>query len=195
MTTAEVTSDYDRDATLGVGVNLAHDLAINEAVANAPGVGLEDGGGGGGGVFCLPTPTRLVSFGVYWDNPSKSLQMVEPQVIGPKGTITCAAPAQITKGTLYCNVRHVLSSDTYTATIESAAAEAESGKEVVASVKIFTLDDNSFTQHHMGTIIVSAASTGGAEYIAGDDTNIVFTKATDADGNETGKIKVDVYYK
>lgn len=35
---------------------------------------------------------------------------------------------------------------------------------------------------------------GGAEYIAGDDTNIVFTPETGDDGSETGRVKVDVYY-
>lgn len=40
-----------------------------------------------------------------------------------------------------------------------------------------------------------AKSGGGKEYVAGDDTNIVFTPETDDDGNETGTVKVDVYYK
>lgn len=36
-------------------------------------------------------------------------------------------------------------------------------------------------------------SNGGKEYIAGDDTNIVFTPVTD--GDDAGKVKVDVYWK
>ena len=37
-----------------------------------------------------------------------------------------------------------------------------------------------------------ASGEGGKEYIAGDDTNIVFTPVTD--GDDAGKVKVDVYY-
>lgn len=36
---------------------------------------------------------------------------------------------------------------------------------------------------------------GGGNYVAGDDTNIVFSEKMDSEGNATGEIAVDVYYK
>lgn len=153
--TAENIPSYDRDATVGVGISLAHDLALNEAVAaGASGTGLEDGGGLGGALGILPTPTRLAAFGVYYDVSAKKLDMVDPIVIGPKGTIICGLAESIENGTYYCNVTHDLADDTYTAQVENKEPEEEEGKKTVASVKLFTLADDSFTQHHMGAIVV-----------------------------------------
>lgn len=146
---------YDRDATVGVGISLAHDLALNEAVAaGANGTGLEDGGGLGGALGILPTPTRLAAFGVYYDVSAKKLDMVDPLVIGPQGTIVCGLAKSIESGTYYCNVTHDLAADTYTAQVENKEPEEEEGKKTVASVKLFTLGDEEFTQHHMGAIVV-----------------------------------------
>ena len=146
---------YDRDATVGVGISLAHDLALNEAVAaGANGTGLEDGGGLGGALGILPSPTRLAAFGVYYDVSEKKLGMVDPLVIGPKGTIVCGLAKSIESGTYYCNVTHDLATDTYTAQVENKEPEEEEGKKTVASVKLFTLGDDEFTQHHMGAIVI-----------------------------------------
>lgn len=48
-----------------------------------------------------------------------------------------------------------------------------------------------------GTSGDSNIRTGGSsgKYVAGDDTNIVFTEKEDDEGNATGEIAVDVYYK
>ena len=194
---SENVPSYDIDATVGVGINLTQDLAFSEAVNNAANAGLGDAGNPGGGISFLNTPTRLAAFGVYYDIGSKKLAMVAPQVTGPNGDIACEAPAGIADGTYYCNVKLDTSSGEYTALIETKAAEEESGKQTVASVKLFTLDGEKFTQHHTGAVVVSAGGGegGGTEYIAGDDTNIVFTAVVDEDGNATGKTKIDVYYK
>lgn len=203
--TAETASSYDRDATVDVGISLAHDLSLNQAVAAASDTGNEDGGGLGGGLCYLNSPVRLAAFGVYWNVSTGQLDMVDPLVIGPKGTITCGLADGITNGTYYCNVTLDTKTGIYRAQIENKEAGAEDGEEdgeedgtedgeeSVASVMLFTLKDDEFTQHHMGAIILTGASAGN--YVAGDDTNIVFSKKKDSEGNATGEIAVDVYYK
>ena len=150
---------YNIDSTVSVGINLTQDLAVNEAVNNLKG-GRADGGKAGGGNAFVNTPTRLAAFGVYYDIGAKKLAMVAPQVTGPNGDIACEAPAGIADGTYYCNVKLDTSSGEYTAVIETKAAEKESGKQTVASVKLFTLNGEKFTQHHTGAVVVSA---GGGE--------------------------------
>ena len=44
----------------------------------------------------------------------------------------------------------------------------------------------------MGTADIELPAVG--RYVAGDDTNIVFTEKKDSEGNATGEIAVDVYY-
>ena len=156
---SENVPSYDIDATVGVGINLTQDLAFSEAVNNAANAGLGDAGNPGGGISFLNTPTRLAAFGVYYDIGAKKLAMVAPQVTGPNGDIACEAPAGIADGTYYCNVKLDTSSGEYTAVIETKAAEEESGKQTVASVKLFTLDGEKFTQHHTGAVVVSAGAT------------------------------------
>lgn len=166
--TAETASSYDRDATIDVGISLAHDLSLNQAVAAASGTGTEDGGGLGGGLCYLNSPVRLAAFGVYWDVSTGQLAMVDPLVIGPKGTIICGLPDGISNGTYYCNVTRDTKTDTYTAQIENKEAGSEDGTEdsteSVASVKLFTLSDNNFTQHHMGAIIVPETKVAKAPW-------------------------------
>lgn len=51
--------------------------------------------------------------------------------------------------------------------------------------------------HPTKAFVTSAIISGGnsGNYVAGADTNIVFSANKDANGNDTGEIAVDVYYK
>ena len=156
----------------------------------------EDGGSSvGGAAPSSPVPLpRLSSFSVYYDQADKTLKIFEPQVFGPNGTIICGLPENIANGTYYCNVLKQKTSGTYIAKIEETAANADSGYEKVCSVKLFTLNGMDFKQFHAGAIFVPGGG-GGQNYVAGDDTNIVFAAKKDSEGNATGEIAVDVYYK
>ncbi len=181
--------------TIQVGTNLGAAVVTAEAVAAAQDEGGGGGGGGGADAHTMVAAPRLSSFSVYYDESDKTLKMVEPQVFGPNGTIVCGLPESVGNGTYYCNVLKQKKGETYIAKIENTDANADDGYEKVCSVKLFTLAGPNFRQFHAGAITVPGGGSDAKTYVAGSDTNIVFTEKKDDEGNATGEIAVDVYYK
>ncbi len=145
--------NYDNDFTANVGVNLTQDLVVNEIADSATGLaGENDAGGTGFGEMACPP--RQSAFAVYYDQSSKSLKMVEPQVIVCGKAVECEALAEILAGTYYCNVRRNTTSSEYEAKIEDTIATDTGDIKVVCSVKLFKLDGESFTQYHAGAIML-----------------------------------------
>lgn len=145
--------NYDNDFTANVGVNLTQDLVVNEIADSATGpAGENDAGGTGFGEMACPP--RQSAFAVYYDQSSKSLKMVEPQVIVCGKAVECEALAQISDGTYYCNVRRNTTSSEYEAKIEDTIATDTEDIKVVCSVKLFNLDGESFTHYHAGAIML-----------------------------------------
>lgn len=144
----------DGGGAIATGPSLDAFVAADNAAAGADASGTDGGGAGRGQSQPLP---RLAAFGVYWDQSERNLDMVDPLVVGPKGTITCSLPDGIADGTYYCNVLMQKSSGTYIAKVEASEGDEEEGYEKVSSVKLFTLNGEAFTQHHMGAVFVPAA--------------------------------------
>ena len=142
--------EHKTDFTASVGVNLTHDLSIGNAMAASalP----DEGGNGGTGFGDLNCPPRLAAFSVYYDDTTKSLKMVEPQVVVCGKEVTCEALAEVKDGIYYCNVRRNTSSNEYEAKVEPGMAIDSAESKAVCSVKLFKLEGEEFTQYHAGVI-------------------------------------------
>lgn len=193
-------------STITTGVDIAGVVGIDMALQAMLDGGLS-GGSGADAVASLPPPTKLASFSVYWDASAMALKMHAPKVVYGSKQVEVADPGALSNdSSYYCVVKTSGSgsasesgtaSETVTAEIATKMPEAaEDGSTTIACVvPICSIDsEGKVTQYHVGAVVASKAGSG-AEYIAGDDTNIVFTPETDDSGSETGKIKVDVYYK
>lgn len=187
-------------STLTTGVDIAGVVGIDMAFQAMLDSGLS-GGSGADAVAILPPPTKLASFSVYWDASAKALKMHAPKVVYGSKQVEVTDPGALSSGsTYYCVVKTSSSgttSESVTAeiTTEMPSEPSDGNTTVACVVPICSIDsEGKVTQYHIGAVVASK-SGGGAEYIAGDDTNIVFTPETGDDGKETGKIKVDVYYK
>lgn len=197
-------------ATLTTGVDLAGVVGFDLLQQASSGDDLS-GGSGGDAVVVLPPPTKRTSFSVYWDADSKSLKMYEPRVVYGSKTVEVLNAETISNGsTYYCVVKvtkassdggsEAASSGTETVTAEltttTSSSDEDENTTIACVVPICKIDsDGNVVQYHVGVIVASAASSGAAKYVAGDDTNIVFSNEMDESGVETGNIKIDVYYK
>lgn len=181
--------------TIQSGPDLGMIVGSAEAARAAQDAGGGGGTGGGADANVPMAAPRLSSFSVYYDQSEKTLKMVDPQVFGPDGPIVCGLPEGIADGTYYCNVLKQKSGGTYIAKIETTEANEDGDYKQVCSVKLFTLNGMDFKQFHAGAIFAPGGASDAKKYVAGDDTNIVFTEKKDSEGNATGEIAVDVYYK
>lgn len=192
-------------STLTTGVDLAGTVANDQASQAQASL---SAGMGGDAVILMAPPPKLASFSVYWDASAKTLKMYNPKVVYGAKTLDVAGADALDSGkTYYCVVKVAKSSgesesgtatETVTAELKNAMPDGSDDENttIACVVPICAIDAKGHvTQYHVGAVVASAVSGGGAEYIAGDDTNIVFTPETGDDGTETGKIKVDVYYK
>lgn len=145
-----IEDEHKTDFTASVGVNLTHDLSIGSAMAESalP----DEGGNGGTGFGDLNCPPRLAAFSVYYDDTTKSLKMVDPQIVVCGKEVKCEALAEVEDGIYYCNVRRNTSSNEYEAKIEPVMAIDSAESKAVCSVKLFKLDGEDFTQYHAGVI-------------------------------------------
>ena len=88
---------------------------------------------------------------------------------------------------------------TKTAKFKSAADLAEDDSETSEDEALLLTIPIAYCSkgHPTKAFVTSAIFSGGAagNYVAGNDTNIVFSAKKDAAGNATGEIAVDVYYK
>lgn len=145
-----IEDEHKTDFTASVGVNLTHDLSIGNAMAESalP----DEGGNGGTGFGDLNCPPRLAAFSVYYDETSKSLKMVDPQVVVCGKEVKCDALSNVEDGIYYCNVRRNTSSNEYEAKVENTKATDSADSKAVCSVKLFELEGEEFTQYHAGVI-------------------------------------------
>ena len=145
-----IEDEHKTDFTASVGVNLTHDLSIGSAMAASalP----DEGGNGGTGFGDLNCPPRLAAFSVYYDDTTKSLKMVDPQIVVCGKEVKCEALAEVEDGIYYCNVRRNTSSNEYEAKVEPVMAIDSAESKAVCSVKLFKLDGEDFTQYHAGVI-------------------------------------------
>ena len=145
-----IEDEHKTDFTASVGVNLTHDLSIGNAMAESalP----DEGGNGGTGFGDLNCPPRLAAFSVYYDDTTKSLKMVDPQVVVCGKEVKCDALSNVEDGIYYCNVRCNTSSNEYEAKVEPVMAIDSADSKAVCSVKLFKLEGEEFTQYHAGVI-------------------------------------------
>ena len=145
-----IEDEHKTDFTASVGVNLTHDLSIGNAMAESalP----DEGGNGGTGFGDLNCPPRLAAFSVYYDDTTKSLKMVDPQVVVCGKEVKCDALSNVEDGIYYCNVRRNTSNNEYEAKVEPDMAIDSADSKAVCSVKLFKLDGEDFTQYHAGVI-------------------------------------------
>ena len=166
-----------------VGVDLTTLMTSQLAISTA---GESGGGDSGGGDMTVP---RIASFQAYWDVQGKQFKVFSPKVVAPSGSEIAVTETVLSRGTYVCEIKNNKTTNAYTASIKLTDAVVPSD-ETVTVVKLFKIEDGKVEQYHVGTIIVPES---GKEYIAGEDTNIVFSNVTE--GSDKGKIKIDVYYK
>ncbi len=133
----------------------------------------------------------------------------------PDGWVSLAGVMPATGGQLWMRVTVPKSTDESSSSASSASTPTvewivgdtpgeSSTKSTVYSIPIALTSRDAETgetkvrQQTHGFVNLTASGGGSCDcptYVAGDDTNIVFTAVVDEDGNATGKTKVDVYYK
>lgn len=126
------------------------------------------------------------SFRCIYDPYSETYKIMNPIVCTPSGQINATGAENLSVGSYYCKVSN--KNGTFSAEITDSS---DTDEKTVVIVPIADITENDgIYQKHIGTIIVAGS---GKEYVAGNDTNIVFTPVQS--GANKGKIMVDVYYK
>ena len=125
------------------------------------------------------------AFRVVYDLEEETYKIENPIVCTPSGQINATGADNLSAGSYYCKISN--EDGTFSAEITDSS-ETDENTVVIVPIADITENDG-IHQKHIGTIIVAGS---GKEYIAGDDTNIVFTEVKE--GSNKGKIKVDVYY-
>lgn len=126
------------------------------------------------------------SFRCVQDPVTNVYSIINPIVCTPSGQITATGADNLSTGNYYCKVSN--ENGTFSAEITDST-ETDDNTIVIVPIADITENDG-IHQKHIGTIIVAGS---GKEYVAGSDTNIVFSEV--ASGENKGRIKIDVYYK
>lgn len=177
---------------IGFGTKVGVDLTTLVTSQVAVSTEVEPVGGERGCSGCGDmTVPRIASFQAYWDVQLKQFKVFRPKVVDPSGNEIAVTESVLSRGTYVCEIKKNKTTNVYTAEIKLSDAVVPSD-ETVTVVKLFKIEDGKVEQYHVGEIILSGSGCAG-DYIPGNDTNIVFTEITD--GENKGKIKIDVYYK
>lgn len=166
---------------------IAKALGTNECLVAAQEEAQQEAGVGGGGEGA-DTPGSgqyPESFRCIYDPYSNTYKIMNPIVCTPSGQINATGADNLSAGSYYCKVSN--GSGTFSAEITDSS-DTDENTVVIVPIADITENDG-IHQKHIGTIIVAGS---GKEYVAGNDTNIVFTPVQS--GANMGKIKVDVYY-
>ena len=126
------------------------------------------------------------SFRCVQDPVTNVYSIINPIVCTPSGKIMATGADNLSTGNYYCKVSN--ENGTFSAEITDST-ETDDNTIVIVPIADITENDG-IHQKHIGTIIVAGS---GKEYVAGSDTNIVFSEV--ASGENKGRIKIDVYYK
>ena len=165
---------------------IAKALGTNEGLVAAQEEVQQAGVGGGGEGADTPGSGQYPeSFRCIYDPDSKTYKILNPIVCTPSGQINATGADNLSAGSYYCKVSN--ESGTFSAEITDSS-DTDENTVVIVPIADITENDG-IHQKHIGTIIVAGS---GKEYIAGDNTNIVFTNVES--GTDKGKIKIDVYY-
>lgn len=146
----------------------------------------QSGFGGGEGADTSGSGQYPESFRCIYDPVSKTYNILNPIVCTSSGQINATGAKNLSAGSYYCKVSN--ENGTFSAEITDSS-DTDENTVVIVPIADITEDDG-IHQKHIGTIIVAGS---GKEYVAGNDTNIVFTPVQS--GANEGKIMVDVYYK
>lgn len=143
----------------------------------------ENGEGRGAGAQNDLVSQQAAAFTCVYDEIAKTYKILNPIVCTPSGRINATGSDNLSAGSYYCKISN--EDGTFSAEITDSS-DTDENTVVIVPIADITENDE-IHQKHIGTIIVAGS---GKEYIAGDDTNIVFTP-----DETTGKTKIDVYYK
>ena len=166
---------------------IAKALGTNEGLVAAQEEAQQAGVGGGGEGADTPGSVQYPeSFRCIYDPESETYKILNPIVCTPSGQINATGADNLSTGSYYCKVSN--ESGTFSAEITDSS-DTDENTVVIVPIADITENDG-IHQKHIGTIIVAGS---GKEYIAGNDTNIVFTPVQS--GANKGKIMIDVYYK
>lgn len=164
---------------------IANPFGTHEGLVVAQEEAQQSGFGGGEGVDAPGYGQYPESFRCIYDPYSETYKIMNPIVCTPSGQINATGAENLSVGSYYCKVSN--ENGTFSAEITDSS-DTDENTVVVVPIADITANDG-IHQKHIGTIIVAGS---GKEYIAGDDTNIVFSEVVE--GNDKGRIKIDVYY-